>query len=552
MAVFDFWKRRRLNNSIFRLKEDFNEEIRDFAHFKELQFKKIDIIKKIRKIWNERWKEAEGLTRENIPFLIRKQIMFVELNEKYIEDEDFILQHLIKTYGQENGIFKNDGRTLKIKEAIVENSAILKNKCILPLKENLTNQLQFLNKNDVWITINQNQQFLDILNSELELSKRIDGVIIDIINKVKSGGGFSSSQKTISRRGFFGYAGAGIISTFLLSGCTSKLVELSEMDIMGKSSGKEDIKINIRIFYGVHGTAEDALNFREWLQKADIYIPEKFGWDKDTLDAYRHISSGDETPEEFTTNEKGFVMQQLKMMYKSRKYILFIDVPKGHLIYKLSKNLKRPTIDYNRAFENLLSLHNEYFKEDAFFIKERENFMLHQLQSFIQKLKDSIKKNPKSFPNIKNKHKINILITLGAIHTQFSHYVYQEFPEGTSRKFQTMPLIMPLGAEITRRNIFRKNIPDGLLAADLFETMVFPILFDELLKISSDRQKLFIFLRNVAANFSFEEIKNIYETIQKQGLDKKKEILTSALSQKGIKLPQTPEEFTNMLPRYAR
>ena len=44
MGIFDFWKNRKLklglNGQILRLKLDFQEEIRDFKHFKELQSKK--------------------------------------------------------------------------------------------------------------------------------------------------------------------------------------------------------------------------------------------------------------------------------------------------------------------------------------------------------------------------------------------------------------------------------------------------------------------------------------------------------------------------------
>lgn len=57
MGIFDFWKRRKLNNLILRLKEDFNEEIRDFEHFKELQAIKKSGINSL-KLLEERKKEV--------------------------------------------------------------------------------------------------------------------------------------------------------------------------------------------------------------------------------------------------------------------------------------------------------------------------------------------------------------------------------------------------------------------------------------------------------------------------------------------------------------
>ena len=577
MAIFDFWKRRRLNKVILNLKEHFNEEIKDFRHFKELQSKKIDIIIKIKNIWNKEWAEAEKFVKEALPSLIRRQLIFIEADIEYIDQEDFILNYLGQIEQRKNTILgyhitqivnqehleaiRNQNRisTNKIKEVISENSEILKQEHIIKLKENLHGQLSFFKEKDSWSAINQNEEFLEDLNKERALTQKtgyVMGAIMAQIGQIievelnQHAGGYG-----IIRRKFLGYAGAGFISAFLLSNCTLKVVELSERDVTGKYSEKEDIKTNIRIFYGVHDTAESALKFRDELQKADIYIPEKFGWYKDTLDFYRDLCSGNVTPEEFfaepNKNKGSFTMQQLEMLYKSGKYITFIDVPEEHIIYKFSKNLEYPAIDYNNSFEDALLLFKDYYNDDAIMIKEREDFMFNQLRNFIKKLKEDIKKNPEFFPNIKNKHKINILLTLGAIHTQLSHNIHKGFYEVASRKFQTTPFIMPIGFEITRRNIFGKKVSDELLAANLIEGMLFPILFNEVIKISRDWHKSFLFLRMVVAKFSFEEIKNMYKSIQ-SNRTKKAVIITNALSRKGIKIPQTPEEFMNMLPRYVK
>ena len=55
MGILDFWRRRKfakierlsLNEKIVRLKQDFEEEISNFEHFKQLQFKKIEILRRI-------------------------------------------------------------------------------------------------------------------------------------------------------------------------------------------------------------------------------------------------------------------------------------------------------------------------------------------------------------------------------------------------------------------------------------------------------------------------------------------------------------------------
>ena len=83
MAIFDFFQRGKLNKLILRLKEDFNEEIKDFGHFKELQARKIGVVRKIKDIWNEKWKEAEELVKTNMPILIRNQLKFIEIDIRY-------------------------------------------------------------------------------------------------------------------------------------------------------------------------------------------------------------------------------------------------------------------------------------------------------------------------------------------------------------------------------------------------------------------------------------------------------------------------------------
>ena len=174
MAIFDFLKRTKkitdLDKLILRLKEDFREKIKNFQHFKELQSKKVDIIRKIVKIWNENLELAEKLIKNDTPILIKNQLNFIDLDIKYIDEEDFILNYLKQIEERKNTILghyitqiipkeyiENKKLIYELGELLKENSTILKRDCFTALKENLKEQLKFLERSNSWAAINQNQ-----------------------------------------------------------------------------------------------------------------------------------------------------------------------------------------------------------------------------------------------------------------------------------------------------------------------------------------------------------------------------------------------------------
>lgn len=212
MVIFDFWKKRAdrlsLNQQILRLKQDFQEEIKDFEHFKQLQIKKIEILRKIKDIWNRKWKEAEELIRIHTPNLIREQLRFIGRDINYIAEEDFILRHLLEiekrrnstlgshlsqNVGQEYIEFfrsaRNSNLIIQLRDALRENSSDLK-RYFWELRANLDKQLQFLKKDNSWRAINQNEELLEHLKEEDLLTQRIEHVINDVTNKIRDIIGF--------------------------------------------------------------------------------------------------------------------------------------------------------------------------------------------------------------------------------------------------------------------------------------------------------------------------------------------------------------------------
>ncbi len=208
MGILDFWRKSRenkirrlsLNEKILRLKQDFITEIRDFEHFKQLQLKKIEILREIKEIWNKQWKEAEELVKKNIPELINKQLEFVNLDIEYINEENFILNYLLEIETRERAIIINcfiqniqqgyietyktlaDILTPALTETLRENSIVLKDN-FLKLQKNLRNQINFFGMTTYWEAINQNDKFLDYLKDEELLTQIIQNTINDIIKK---------------------------------------------------------------------------------------------------------------------------------------------------------------------------------------------------------------------------------------------------------------------------------------------------------------------------------------------------------------------------------
>lgn len=195
--------RSNLNNEILRLKRDFQEEIRDFEHFRSLQNGKTSILRHLKDVWNEKWKEAEELVKVDVPNLITKQLVFARLVIRLVDEEDFILRHLTEfetirpriidkyliTHVNEGNIifYKNSGGgalNTKLREVIRENSALLKEEYLVRLEANLDKQLQFFRKSNAWIAINKNDQLMDYLDEERILAERIEDVMRAILVKV--------------------------------------------------------------------------------------------------------------------------------------------------------------------------------------------------------------------------------------------------------------------------------------------------------------------------------------------------------------------------------
>lgn len=179
-------------------------------------------------------------------------------------------------------------------------------------------------------------------------------------------------------------------------------------------------EIAVNIFYSGHLEAQEAEEQAEKFAEADIYIPELVAWRPEILQNFRDCSEGKKTPAEImkeweltpgTDPSYSFRLKQLEMIYGSGKAVTFIDIPYGH-------PLEWPQFSFTYLQETSFKDNLENFKK--FLLawaerqKKREEYMVSRLRPKVQEL---LNENSA----LKEKDKLNVLLSLGAFHTGFWH-----------------------------------------------------------------------------------------------------------------------------------
>jgi len=269
-------------------------------------------------------------------------------------------------------------------------------------------------------------------------------------------------------------------------------------------------KIKIDIFYSPHGSAEDIDGLEDQLKKADIFIPETFGWSPEYLNALRKLSDGKVTPEMalqdwgddnpfyYSRDEKFF-----KIIYKSKKPITFIDIPDNHSLVRRENENKIPNIHFGSNFGQVLDSVRGYIEKAATMHEERETYMLKQLQPQIQELL-------KTHPELRERQEINILLSVGGAHTSLDRYLKEDYQ--TTREFSKIPMIFPYRDEALRRHMFKKPVDDELVARIATERTLSKAHRNIIDTLTNDSPKKAIAIRRLISRFSFDELKKMFES----------------------------------------
>lgn len=286
----------------------------------------------------------------------------------------------------------------------------------------------------------------------------------------------------------------------------------------------------INIFYSPHRSAEDMSGLKEQFQKCDIYFPETFGWFPESLNALRKLSDGQITPEMALQNYEDkdsfyYAIDEdfFKIIYNSKKPIAFLDIPEGHPLVRREKENKVPNIKFGFNFSQTLNSVREYIKKAADIEKERETYILKQLQPQIQELF-------KTHPKLREKQEINVLISIGIAHTSLYRNLREDYE--TTVKFGKKPKAFRYTEEALSRHMSNESLDDELVARIATEWVLAKA--HKKLFYTSDSLNDARSMRRLVSRFSFGEMKDIFE--RAHGFDEWADMFVQGLKER-IKVP---------------
>jgi len=291
--------------------------------------------------------------------------------------------------------------------------------------------------------------------------------------------------------------------------------------------------ISLEVYFGAHGSAEDFKKVAERLDSADVFIPENCGWYPLALDTVRQLAAGKIRPDELReasmteiekslgfSNFSEYQKAQDDYLYNSKKAIGFADISDlDHITNDLCELVSRVFKSGGNELFLRLTPHMsdreleketeavrdrvlKIFERFAELQKGRENHIVKNLPHTIEEIF-------KTYPALKKKDRVRVLMVLGAFHTRVFHLLKNTFIGKIERNFSQLPFIYSYETELERRLMFKKPIDNSFLLHFIFEQCVY-----KYCSFTSDddmsAETLFATLRRIVKKFSDDEIKDIF------------------------------------------
>lgn len=320
----------------------------------------------------------------------------------------------------------------------------------------------------------------------------------------------------------------------------SEVPQIVDKTIEKKAS---DPKISVHIAYGFHDREEDFKDPKERIKTADIYIPEGVGWTPGILNTLKRVSKGEIDPgllgkEKFEPS----VLETANLIYNTNVPIAFVDIPLIHYRYLLIlKELIERGINLKfgpDSFKDNIVLVRKRLVSSASQQEKREKFMA-------RRIKPAVKRLLQEHPHLKDKNELRVLMSLGSGHTNlFLSLDDKDFK--VTRSFNYLPIVFGSDTEARRRYIFGKEVDNRLIARVCLEAIL-QARYPGIKTISSNTEQYYKFIRKVSSQFSFEEIKSMFEEVST--LYEFPKVLLRELHKKGIYIPESQEEMDAFLAR---
>jgi hypothetical protein len=311
-------------------------------------------------------------------------------------------------------------------------------------------------------------------------------------------------------------------------------------------------QLSVDIFFSGHQTYKDMELLPGRFKIADIFIPEGLGWSQENLEMFRAIANGTvpRGVRDTTSNLHSYTHGLFDMVYGSKKPIEYIDVPFNHPLMKEFNRLRSIEFSVEGSFPEFLHNIGDAYRKEAQFQRKREEYMISHLKPRIEELLPL-------YPSLKQKHSLNVLLSLGAVHTPvYMHLKRSNHYQKVDRSFSVMPSIYSFVEEVKRRCMFGKEVNDELLAR-VFLEKAFNLVFVEtedpegligkpsFIEEEISTGKFDMLKRKIISQFNFEEAKEMFEQM-KQEKDFK-QWFESKFAEKGIKLPTSRKELDEFL-----
>ncbi len=322
---------------------------------------------------------------------------------------------------------------------------------------------------------------------------------------------------------------------------TSPVPERS--DRVGVEKLEREPKISYHVFYSPHWTAMDIEKLEGAFKKADIYVPEGTGVSPELIDIFDKLSQGEITADQlaasYSLKKNSPHYKRFQIIEGSMKPILFVDLPGGHELSKAETrvdDLCGKSFEFFLAgdFKAALKTMHEHIMADVDYETKREEIIK-------ANLKERSKELTKTYPKLRDKKEIKVLLDLGRAHTKFWHDLKKEgLP--ISKQFAYQPAVFSSLSEAARKAMFskKKEIPEELLARGIIEEL----LNNYFEAITDNTNKIIMVERKISSKLSLKDIAKISQQLNKdpRGLG-----LIDILEERGIKLPKTEKEMDKML-----
>ncbi len=326
-----------------------------------------------------------------------------------------------------------------------------------------------------------------------------------------------------------------------------------------EQQSEKEPEINYHILFITHRTAKDYAKVGQNLKQCDIYIPELFAWHQKMAREYQQLSEGKITPGElawrYETGSNSLAKYFWSILYQSHKPIILIDVPSNKdnpqltdFFDKDAKNDQQFKVIFQKFCEGQLNkaieLAKIFFVNSTKLYLEREEIMKNSLE---KKVKTTIKNNP----TLSKKKKINVLLTLGAAHTSFYHWLKKEHPDNSRQILAESLIVHDAFSECLLRKIYHKPISDLLIARGLVERLLANYFY----QFTDDSIKNMRLLRKMSECLTLDDIRQISQRFKdkKNGVyfyrnvDCYQIVINYLKKRKGIHIPTSEKEIDKSL-----